>query len=303
MIVTSFDVDPTDTAVVHRACGALLGSAAGDALGAPFEFGAPGAYRRAYPEPVVGGTGEMAGGGSFAWALGIDGIALMLIMLSVFLMPICIGASWRAIERRVPEYMAAFLLMEALMIGVFVSLDAVLFYLFFEAILIPMYLIIGIWGGPRRIYAAFKFFLYTLLGSVLFLVAILVIYLHAGTTEIPEIEKVSTRLRTTKRPNCCATCSTPRPRATTITAAISPKIAPEAPTVTVFGSTIRAPSEPAISSFQNASSPTALRDVERQQIINALEKTGWHRGKTAELLGISPSTLYRRLREYDLETR
>ena len=88
---------------------------------------------------------------------------------------------------RVKEYMIAFLVMDTMMIGVFVSLDAVLFYLFFEAILIPMYLIIGIWGGPRRIYAAFKFFLYTLLGSVLFLIAILVIYLHTGTTEIPEM--------------------------------------------------------------------------------------------------------------------
>ena len=105
------------------------------------------------------------------WALGIDGIALMLIMLSVFLMPICIGASWRSIERRVPEYMAAFLLMEALMIGVFAAQDLFLFYIFFEAGLIPMYLIIGIWGGAERIKASYKFFLYTLLGSVLMLVA------------------------------------------------------------------------------------------------------------------------------------
>ncbi|MCY7339099.1 MAG: NADH-quinone oxidoreductase subunit M, partial [Sphingomonas bacterium] len=88
----------------------------------------------------------LSGSGSVAWALGIDGIALMLIMLSVFLMPICIGASWRAIEKRVPEYMAAFLLMEALMIGVFAAQDLLLFYIFFEGGLIPMYLIIGIWG-------------------------------------------------------------------------------------------------------------------------------------------------------------
>ncbi len=101
----------------------------------------------------------------FAWKLGIDGIALMLIMLSVFLMPICILAS-QSIEKRVSEYMAAFLLMETLMIGVFAAQDLLLFYIFFEAGLIPMYLIIGIWGGAERIYASYKFFLYTLLGSV-----------------------------------------------------------------------------------------------------------------------------------------
>ncbi|GAA4019781.1 NADH-quinone oxidoreductase subunit M [Sphingomonas swuensis] len=121
------------------------------------------------------------------WALGIDGIALMLIMLSVFLMPICIGASWRAIERRVPEYMAAFLLMEALMLGVFMAQDLLLFYIFFEAGLIPMYLIIGIWGGAEKIKAAYKFFLYTLLGSVLMLVAMLVMIAQSGTGDIPTL--------------------------------------------------------------------------------------------------------------------
>ncbi len=126
-------------------------------------------------------------GGPFNWALGIDGIALMLIVLSVFLMPICIGASWKAIEKRVPEYMAAFLLMEALMIGVFAAQDLLLFYIFFEAGLIPMYLIIGIWGGADRIKAAYKFFLYTLLGSVLMLVAMLFMILNAGTTDIPTL--------------------------------------------------------------------------------------------------------------------
>ena len=125
--------------------------------------------------------------GRFAWALGIDGIALMLIMLSVFLMPICIGASWDAIKTRVGEYMAAFLLMEALMIGVFAAQDIFLFYIFFEAGLIPMYLIIGIWGGANRIYAAYKFFLYTLLGSVVMLVAMLWMVHDAGTTAIPEL--------------------------------------------------------------------------------------------------------------------
>jgi NADH-quinone oxidoreductase subunit M len=122
--------------------------------------------------------------GRFAWALGIDGIALMLILLSVFLMPICIAAS-AAIQNRVPEYMAAFLLMETLMVGVFAAQDLFLFYLFFEAGLIPMYLIIGIWGGAERIYASYKFFLYTLLGSVLMLVAMLWMAREAGSTHIP----------------------------------------------------------------------------------------------------------------------
>ena len=125
--------------------------------------------------------------GRFAWALGIDGIALLLIILSVFLMPICILASWEAIEKRVPEYMAAFLLMEALMIGVFAAQDLFLFYIFFEAGLIPMYLIIGIWGGADRIYASYKFFLYTLLGSVLMLIAMLWMVNEAGTTDIPTL--------------------------------------------------------------------------------------------------------------------
>ena len=123
--------------------------------------------------------------GRFAWALGIDGIALMLIVLTVFLMPICIGASWDAIQKRVGEYMAAFLFMEVLMIGVFTAQDIFLFYIFFEAGLIPMYLIIGIWGGADRIYASYKFFLYTLLGSVLMLIAMLWMVHEAGSTSIP----------------------------------------------------------------------------------------------------------------------
>jgi len=123
----------------------------------------------------------------FSWALGIDGIALVLIELSVFLMPICIGASWNSIDKRVGEYMAAFLLMETLMIGVFCAQDLLLFYMFFEAGLIPMYLIIGIWGGADRIYASYKFFLYTLLGSVLMLVAMLWMIHQTGTTDIPTL--------------------------------------------------------------------------------------------------------------------
>jgi len=119
--------------------------------------------------------------------LGIDGIALVLIELTAFLMPICIGASWRSIEKRVPEYMAAFLLMEALMLGVFAAQDLFLFYIFFEGGLIPMYLIIGIWGGAERIKASYKFFLYTLLGSVLMLIAMIYMVQEAGTTSIPAL--------------------------------------------------------------------------------------------------------------------
>lgn len=126
-----------------------------------------------------------SGGVSFAWALGIDGFALLLILLSVFLMPICIGASWRAIEKRVPEYMAAFLVTEVLMIGTFAAQDMFLFYMFFEAGLIPMFLIIGIWGGANRIYASYKFFLYTLLGSLVMLIAMLYMAVDAGSSSIP----------------------------------------------------------------------------------------------------------------------
>ncbi len=125
--------------------------------------------------------------GNFAWALGIDGISMMLIMLTVFLMPICIGASWESIKERVGEYMAAFLFMEVLMIGVFAAQDIFLFYILFEAGLIPMYLIIGIWGGANRIYASYKFFLYTLLGSVVMLIAMLWMVQDAGTSDIPTL--------------------------------------------------------------------------------------------------------------------
>jgi NADH-quinone oxidoreductase subunit M len=127
------------------------------------------------------------GTAQFAWALGIDGFALLLILLSVFLMPICIGASWAAIENRVPEYMAAFLATEVLMIGTFAAQDLFLFYVFFEGGLIPMFLIIGIWGGANRIYASYKFFLYTLLGSLFMLVAMIAMVLITGTTSIPAL--------------------------------------------------------------------------------------------------------------------
>ncbi|KPF72984.1 NADH-quinone oxidoreductase chain 13 [Bosea sp. AAP35] len=119
--------------------------------------------------------------------LGVDGFSFPFVVLTAFLMPFCILASWTSITKRVREYMVAFLILETLMIGVFVALDLVLFYLFFEGGLIPMFLIIGIWGGKRRVYASYKFFLYTLLGSVLLLLALMAMYWHAGTTDIPTL--------------------------------------------------------------------------------------------------------------------
>ncbi|MBL8590684.1 MAG: NADH-quinone oxidoreductase subunit M [Methylobacteriaceae bacterium] len=118
------------------------------------------------------------------YKLGVDGMSMPFVLLTTFLMPFCIVASWRSIETRLKEYLVAFLVLETLMIGVFVALDLVLFYVFFEGGLIPMFLIIGVWGGKRRIYASFKFFLYTLLGSLLMLVAIMAMYWQAGTTDI-----------------------------------------------------------------------------------------------------------------------
>ena len=119
-----------------------------------------------------------------SYRLGIDGISLVFILLSTFLIPLCILISWKSITYRVREYMILFLILETLMIGTFCALDLILFYIFFEALLIPMFLIIGIWGGPRRVYAAFKFFLYTLGGSVLFLIAIIVMANVVGTFDI-----------------------------------------------------------------------------------------------------------------------
>ena len=120
-----------------------------------------------------------------SYYVGVDGISVLFLVLSSFLVPVCVLASWAAITKHVKEYMIAFLVMGAMMNGVFAALDMVLFYVFFEGILIPMFLIIGIWGGPRRVYAAFKFFLYTLAGSVLFLIALLTMVITAGTAEIP----------------------------------------------------------------------------------------------------------------------
>jgi NADH-quinone oxidoreductase subunit M len=125
--------------------------------------------------------------GIASYHMGIDGISLPFVILTTALMPICIVASWTSIQNRVKEYMIAFLVLETLMVGTFSALDLVLFYLFFEGGLIPMFLIIGVWGGPRRVYASFKFFLYTLLGSVLMLLAIMAMYWQAGTTDIPTL--------------------------------------------------------------------------------------------------------------------
>ncbi|MCB4822494.1 NADH-quinone oxidoreductase subunit M [Roseicella aerolata] len=119
--------------------------------------------------------------------MGVDGISVLFVLLSTALTPICILASWEAIETRVREYMVAFLILETMMVGMFAALDFIVFYVFFEAVLIPMFLIIGVWGGARRVYAAFKFFLYTLLGSVLMLLAILYLWYNAGTTDIPQL--------------------------------------------------------------------------------------------------------------------
>ncbi len=124
---------------------------------------------------------------NISYRVGVDGISVFFVLLSTFLTPLCIIASWEAIQERVKEYMIAFLVLETLMVGMFCALDFVLFYLFFEGVLIPMFLIIGVWGGPRRVYSAFKFFLYTLVGSVLLLLALLAIYLEAGTTDIPTL--------------------------------------------------------------------------------------------------------------------
>jgi NADH-quinone oxidoreductase subunit M len=125
--------------------------------------------------------------GIFNYKMGVDGISMLFVILTTLLMPLCILASWTSIDKRLKEYMIAFLVLETLMIGVFCALDLVLFYVFFEAGLIPMFLIIGVWGGARRVYASFKFFLYTLLGSVLMLIAIMAMYWEAGTTDIPTL--------------------------------------------------------------------------------------------------------------------
>ncbi|MGD9738652.1 MAG: NADH-quinone oxidoreductase subunit M [Bauldia sp.] len=126
-------------------------------------------------------------GGGLSYRMGVDGISVLFVVLTAFLMPLCIIASKLSVQKRLKEYMIAFLVLETLMIGVFCALDLILFYVFFEGGLIPMFLIIGVWGGGRRVYASFKFFLYTLLGSVLMLLAMLAMYWEAGTTNIVEL--------------------------------------------------------------------------------------------------------------------
>ncbi len=159
----------------------------------------------AYYDPTFGGyqlVEEAAWlGGGVSYKMGVDGISILFVLLTTFFMPICIAAS-RTIDKRVPEYMIAFLVMETLILGVFCALDLIVFYLFFEASLIPMFLIIGVWGSkgtkefggfamPSRVYAAVKFFLFTLLGSVLMLVAIVWMWRYAGTTDIPALQQES----------------------------------------------------------------------------------------------------------------
>ncbi len=124
---------------------------------------------------------------NISYHMGVDGISMLFVLLSTILTPICVIASWQAIKARVKEYMIVFLVLETLMVGMFCALDFVLFYMFFEGVLIPMFLIIGVWGGPGRVYAAFKFFLFTLTGSVLLLLALLAMYFEVGTTDIPTL--------------------------------------------------------------------------------------------------------------------
>ena len=124
---------------------------------------------------------------NISYHMGVDGISVLFVLLSTILTPICVIASWEAIKARVKEYMIVFLVLETLMVGMFCALDFFLFYMFFEGVLIPMFLIIGVWGGPGRVYAAFKFFLFTLTGSVLLLLALLAMYFEVSTTDIPTL--------------------------------------------------------------------------------------------------------------------
>merc|ERR1711964_764367 len=128
--------------------------------------------------------------GAISFQLGIDGISILFILLTTFIAPVCIFSGIHSIKFKIKEFLIAILVMETLMLGVFCSLDLVVFYLFFEGGLIPMFLIIGIWGGPKRVYSAFKFFLFTLLGSVLMLIAIISIYWITGTTDITQLLEI-----------------------------------------------------------------------------------------------------------------
>src|SRR5512141_1439156 len=131
-----------------------------------------------------------------AWYyLGVDGISMPLIVLTAFVTPLVVVAAWSVIEKRPCQYLAAFLILEGLMIGVFASLDAMLFYVLWEAMLIPLFVIIGVWGGPRRVYATIKFFLYTFLGSVLMLVALIYLYLKGGSYSIADLQAMPLTMR------------------------------------------------------------------------------------------------------------
>src|SRR5678815_60423 len=131
-----------------------------------------------------------------AWYhIGVDGIALPLIVLTTFITPLVVIAAWSGVEKRVTQYLASFLILEGLMIGVFAALDALLFYVLWEAMLIPMFVIIGVWGGPRRVYATVKFFLYTFLGSVVMLVALIYLYLKGGSYAIADLQALPLDLR------------------------------------------------------------------------------------------------------------
>lgn len=134
-------------------------------------------------------------GTGISYHLGVDGISILFVPLTAFLMPFCVLASWVTIEKRLKEYMIAFLILETLMLGVFVSLDIILFYVFFEAGLIPMFIIIGVWGGKERVYASYKFFLYTLLGSVLMLLAMMAMYCRRAPPTSRNCWPISSRVK------------------------------------------------------------------------------------------------------------
>jgi len=152
-----------------------------------FDYTNPGFQFIEEKDWLPGGIAAQVGAEDIKYRMGVDGISVLFVILTTFLMPFCILASWESIQKRVKEYMIAFLVLETLMIGVFCALDLVVFYVFFEAGLIPMFLIIGVWGGARRVYASYKFFLYTLLGSVLMLIAIMAMYWTAKTSNIAEL--------------------------------------------------------------------------------------------------------------------
>src|SRR5262252_369582 len=171
---------------------ALVGAIAGFVVTLPLYLG----FRLGTAEMQFVETIEWIPRFNVNYLLGVDGISVLFILLNAFITLLAVWAGWVVIEKRVAQYMAAFLIMSGLINGVFAALDAVLFYVFFEAQLIPMYLIIGVWGGPNRIYAALKFFLYTFLGSVLMLVALIYLYTVSGSFSILEWYQLPLSLKT-----------------------------------------------------------------------------------------------------------